>query len=287
VCGVRWGLVAKHRHDRRHGPANRAGGWGIPVPGDPDQVVHVWFDALAYYLTPSTAGGQDWWSRGTRQHLIGKGILRFHAVYWPAAILLSAGLPLPDAVLVHDYLTVDGAKISKSGPVSADPIGLVARYGSDAVRWWLTSEVPKLGDVDFAGARLVHRHDTDLAGGLGNLVNRTAAPNERNVDHQGEPAGFAEDILGVTEGKIDYALAEFDFRAATDAIRAAVPAGNRYAEYTRPWAADQPGTALATLTSVGNGLAGLVAPFLPSGAERLRARLAGSADPPFRRLHGW
>jgi methionyl-tRNA synthetase len=266
-------------------PADRAGGWGIPVPGDPEQVIYVWFDALVNYLTSGTAGGQDWWAVARRQHVIGKGILRFHAVYWPA-ILLSAGLPLPDAVLVHDYLTVDGAKISKSGPASADPIVLVRRYGSDAVRWWLTSEVPRLGDVDFTEARLIHRHDTDLAGGLGNLVNRTAALNERNVDHQGSPDGFAADMLGVTEEKINSALAEFDFRTATDAIRAAVTAGNRYVENTRPWAADQPATALATLTVVGYGLADQVAPFLPAGADRLRARLAGSPNPPFRRLHG-
>ncbi|HEX3781110.1 MAG TPA: methionine--tRNA ligase [Pseudonocardiaceae bacterium] len=268
-------------------PANRARGWGIPVPDDPDQVVYVWFDALAYYLTAGTAGGQDWWSTAYRQHLIGKGILRFHAVYWPA-ILLSAGLPLPDEVLVHDYLTVDGAKIAKSGPASADPLTLVERYGSDAVRWWLTSEVPKLGDVDFTEARLIHRHDTDLAGGLGNLINRTAALSQRNIDHLGAVGDiddFAADTLGVTGEKINSALAEYDFRAATDAIRAAVAQGNRYVERTRPWACDQPERALRTLTALGNGLADQVEPFLPAGTARLRARLAGSANPPFRRLH--
>ena len=262
-------------------PAARAGGWGIPVPDDPGQVIYVWFDALAYYLT----GAGDWWRADVRrEHVIGKGILRFHAVYWPA-ILRSAGLPLPDAVHVHDYLTVDGAKISKSGPSSADPAELVARYGSDAVRWWLTSEVPRVGDVDFTEARLTHRHDTDLAGGLGNLVNRTAALNTRIVDHGIVPEGFADDVLGVTGERIESALREFDFRSATDAIRAAVAAGNRYVEQTRPWAADQPETALATLTALGAGLADQVEPFLPEGAVRLRARLSGSANPPFRRLH--
>jgi methionyl-tRNA synthetase len=267
-------------------PAGRAGGWGIPVPDDPGQVIYVWFDALAYYLT----GAAGWWRANVRrEHVIGKGILRFHAVYWPA-ILLSAGLPLPDAVRVHDYLTVDGAKISKSGPVSADPVGLVARYGSDAVRWWLTSEVPRTGDVDFTEARLRQRHDTDLAGGLGNLVNRTAALTDRIVDHavfdqQRGPDGFAGDVLGVTEEKINSGLRAFDFRAATDAIRAAVAAGNRYVEHTRPWAADRPDQALASLVTLGRGLADQVEPFLPAGAVRLRARLSGSANPPFRRLY--
>ncbi|HEY4017940.1 MAG TPA: methionine--tRNA ligase [Pseudonocardiaceae bacterium] len=273
-------------------PAGRADGWGIPVPDDPDQVIYVWFDALAYYLT----GADGWWrSHVRREHVIGKGILRFHAVYWPA-ILLSAGLPLPDAVRVHDYLTVAGAKISKSafstnqlveqGAASADPLHLVKRYGSDAVRWWLTSEVPRVGDVDFTEDRLVQRHNGDLAGGLGNLVNRTAALTSRIVDHDVVPDGFACDVLGVTEEKINSALLEFDFRAATDAIRAAVAQGNRYVEQTRPWAADRPERALITLIALGNGLADQVGPFLPAGAVRLRARLAGSANPPFRRLHG-
>jgi methionyl-tRNA synthetase len=267
-------------------PASRAGGWGIPVPDEEDQVVYVWFDALAYYLTGAGAPDRDWWQPDVRrEHVIGKGILRFHAVYWPA-ILLSSGLPLPDAVRVHDYLTVDGAKIAKSGPASADPVQLAARYGSDAVRWWLTSEVPRVGDVDFTEARLIHRHDTDLAGGLGNLINRTAALNTRIVDLGIRPEAFAEDVLGVTAEKINSALREFDFRSATDAIRAAVTQGNRYVEQTRPWAADQPEKALATLSALGAGLADQVEPFLPAGAVRLRARLFDSADPPFRRLHG-
>lgn len=262
-------------------PAARADGWGIAVPDDPDQVIYVWFDALAYYLT----GAAGWWREGVRrEHVIGKGILRFHAVYWPA-ILLSAGLPLPSAVRVHDYLTVDGAKISKSGPASADPVALIARYGSDAVRWWLTSEVPRTGDVDFTEARLIQRHDTDLAGGLGNLVNRTAALTHRIVDHEIGTDGFADDVLGVTEEKINSGLREFDFRAATDAIRAAVSAANRYVEATRPWAADHPDQALASLIALGRGLADQVEPFLPAGAGRLRARLSGCANPPFRRLY--
>ena len=89
-------------------------------------------------------------------HLVGKGVLRFHAVYWPA-ILLSAGEPLPTDILVHDYLTIGGRKISKSGPRGdgADPVALAARYGTDAVRWWLLREVPRVGDADFTAARLV------------------------------------------------------------------------------------------------------------------------------------
>lgn len=95
-----------------------------------------------------------------------QGVVRFHAVYWPA-MLLSAGLPLPTDILVHDYLTVDGRKISKSSGSTVDPADLVEEFGTDAVRWWLLREVPRVGDADFTRERLIARANADLAGGLG------------------------------------------------------------------------------------------------------------------------
>jgi methionyl-tRNA synthetase len=151
-------------------PATRAGGWGIPVPGDPGQVVYVWFDALCNYVT-ALGYGQDgpvhgeayrhWWAGpGNRVHLLGKGVLRFHAVCWPA-MLLASGQQLPTAIFVHDYLTAGGRKISKSGagasapgPGTPEPAALAAGYGADAVRWWLLREVPRVGDADFTVERL-------------------------------------------------------------------------------------------------------------------------------------
>jgi methionyl-tRNA synthetase len=127
--------------------SERAGGWGIPVPGDESQVVYVWFDALANYVTALGYGdsGDDyerWWrASDERLHVVGKGIVRFHAVYWPA-ILLSAGEPLPSAILVHDYLTMGGRKLSKSLGSAIDPERLAAAYGVDAVRWWCLRDVP-------------------------------------------------------------------------------------------------------------------------------------------------
>jgi methionyl-tRNA synthetase len=160
----------------------RARGWGIGVPGDPTQVIYVWWDALGNYITSlgygasgaRQAGYQRWWAQADRRvHLIGKGVLRFHAVYWPA-ILLSAGEPLPTEILVHDYLTVDGRRISKSAGTGAgnDPAELAGTYGADAVRWWLLRDVPRVGDADFSVDRLVTRANDDLANGLGNLVSR-------------------------------------------------------------------------------------------------------------------
>jgi methionyl-tRNA synthetase len=157
----------------------RARGWGIGVPGDPTQVIYVWWDALGNYITSLRYGtdGADyprWWTGADRRvHLVGKGVLRFHAVYWPA-ILLSAGQALPTDILVHDYLTVDGGKISKSAGTAAgtDPAALADSYGVDAVRWWLLRDVPRVGDADFTVDRLIARANEDLANGLGNLVSR-------------------------------------------------------------------------------------------------------------------
>jgi methionyl-tRNA synthetase len=160
----------------------RAHGWGITVPGDPDQVIYVWWDALGNYITSLNYGvrGKDyqrWWTEADRRiHLLGKGVLRFHAVYWPA-ILLSAGEPLPTDLFVHDYLTVGGKKISKSSGAGAenDPSVLAGAYGTDAVRWWLLRDVPRVGDADFTSGRLVARANEDLANGLGNLVSRVVS----------------------------------------------------------------------------------------------------------------
>src|SRR5580704_13287472 len=142
-------------------PAERAGGWGIPVPGDPGQVIYVWWDALCNYITALGYGTdgdayREWWTGARRVHLLGKGVLRFHAVYWPA-MLLSSGQPLPTDIYVHDYLTAGGRKISKSSGAAADPAELASEYGTDAVRWWLLREVPRVGDADFTVERMIAR----------------------------------------------------------------------------------------------------------------------------------
>ena len=143
--------------------------WGIPVPGDPEQIIYVWFDALVNYLS---AAPPAWWASGVeRRHVVGKGIVRFHAVIWPA-ILLSAGRPLPDVLFVHDYVTTGGRKIGKSLGNAVDPSGLIDRYGVDALRWWLLREVPRVGEADFTEDRLVEAANRDLANGVGNLVQR-------------------------------------------------------------------------------------------------------------------
>jgi methionyl-tRNA synthetase len=246
-------------------PAARSGGWGIPVPDDPSQVIYVWWDALANYVTALDGPGEfsQWWSRASVTHVIGKGIIRFHAVYWPA-LLLSAGLPLPDTIFVHDYLTVDGAKISKTLGNGAHPADLVARFGTDAVRWWLLREPARLGDTDFTVERLADRSDTELANGVGNLFNRV-----RGLAGGEIPDGPRPDLAS----EVDSALARFDFRAATGAIVSAVDSANRLIETARPW--ELKGSARASVLSELGGACRAIAheltPFIPAGAARVLA----------------
>ncbi|WP_409465220.1 methionine--tRNA ligase [Amycolatopsis sp. GA6-003] len=246
-------------------PAARSDGWGIPVPGDPEQVIYVWWDALASYLT---ADPVRWTEADERVHVIGKGILRFHAVYWPA-LLLSAGERLPDTIFVHDYLTLDGAKISKTAGNTVRPADLIDRYGTDPVRWWLLREVAPLGDTDFTEARLIARADDELANGLGNLVHRVLSLARRSVP--GPPLRTVRPLAG----RIDAALADFDFRAATGAVVEAISDANRFVEQTRPWtlSGNDLDEVLGTVLGTCRVLATELSPFLPDGAARLRAQL--------------
>ncbi len=274
----------------------RARGWGIPVPGDPSQVIYVWFDALANYVTALDYGSDGetyrrWWRESDeRLHVIGKGIVRFHAIYWPA-ILLSARQPLPTTIFVHEYVTVDSRKISKSLGTAVDPRELVARFGADALRWWFLRDVPRAGDVDFREELLAARAN-ELADGLGNLVNRTIALVSRNrpagvreTECPAAEAGALTARCAVLPAAIDVALDACDLRAATAAIWDVVSEANRVVSASRPWElanAARAGDAeaslrldaiLAVLLAACRLIAGELTPFLPDAATRLARAL--------------
>jgi methionyl-tRNA synthetase len=285
-------------------PAARAQGWGIPVPGDESQVVYVWWDALCNYVTALDYGGdqvlyRDWWvGSAARVHVVGKGITRFHAVYW-LALLLSTGQPLPTAVFVHDYLTVEGQKIAKSSGRAQHPAPLLERYGSDALRWWLASDVARVGDTDFTEERLLRRYHQDLAGGVGNLVHRSCALVTRFRGGQvplGEPgpadaptAGALTAGVAALPAGIDDALDRFDLRTACSRALAVVAAANRLIEDERPWELARRESedgrrdprldaGLAALVSACRVLSREISVFVPRGAARLQQQLGDGSS---------
>lgn len=296
------GFLAADVHDVSVSrPSARAEGWGIPVPGDPDQVVYVWFDALTNYLTGLGYGSDDgdyqrWWAPDVEKtHVLGKGIARFHAVYW-VAFLLSAGLPLPTRILVHDYLTVDGAKIAKSGAQAADPGSVVDAYGTDALRWWLLRDPAPVGTTDFTHERLVACYNRDLANCLGNLASRTTTLAGRNRAWRTEPAtGVGGDLSAAAAAlpaTVDAALARYDLRAACAAIAGLAEAGNKFIETEAPWRLAKAATAgdteaaarfeavIGALLHICRIAAGELEPFVPDGAARLAAQLSAPAGAP-------
>ena len=267
---------------------HRARGWGIGVPGDPSQVIYVWFDALANYISALGFGTDSpeyrrWWlDSDERVHVVGKGILRFHAVYWPA-FLASAGLPYPTRVQVHPYLTAGGQKLSKSDGNVVDPRQVAAAYGTDAVRWWFARDVTAVADTDFTPERLIARANADLAHGLGNLTNRIVNLVHRLrdgvvADVDAEPIAAARAI----ERDVADRLADFDLRGAAGAISAAVTALNQDLEETKPWqrAEHADPTALDELLArhvvSARHIARAARPIVPQLAARLLAQLESS-----------
>ena len=160
----------------------RAKNWGVPVPDDPTQKIYVWFDALNVYQSGIGFGWDEkqynkWWPPDVQ--VIGKGIIRFHAIYW-LAFLLSARLKLPKTLFVHGYFTVNGQKMSKTLGNVIDPVTLIAKYGADALRYYFLAKMSPFADGDFSEEKLRGVYNADLANGLGNLVSRVAKLCETN-----------------------------------------------------------------------------------------------------------
>lgn len=220
----------------------RAKGWGVPVPNDPNQIEYVWFDALGTYITGIGYGTDEetfekFWPADV--HVIGKGILRFHAVYWPA-ILMSAGLKLPKMVFVHGYITVDGQKMSKSLGNIVDPGYLIEKYGVDPLRYCLLSE-PTFGDGDFSEKVLIGKNNSELLANVGNLVNRTLVFASREFGGKVPEGKLDDECHQFVErqnqkyGRISQLLEKVQIK---DALHAAMEAGNEanaYFQKNEPW----------------------------------------------------
>ena len=207
--------------------------WGVPVPGDPDQVMYVWIDALANYITvlgyPEKEDWKDYWPADVQ--VIGKDILRFHAGIWPA-MLLGLGISLPKKLLVHGFVNVGGAKMSKTVGNVVDPNEIIDQYGLDAFRYFFSRHIPTLDDGDFTWEKFETAYNTELGNDLGNVISRVASMISR---YQGGVIGeIAQGSDHDTKPYYD-AMTELRFNQAMDEVWVSVRSLNRYIEVVKPW----------------------------------------------------
>jgi methionyl-tRNA synthetase len=267
--------------------------WGVPVPNEPQHVMYVWLDALTNYIT--AVGYPDTQSKEYRRywpadlHMVGKDILRFHAVYWPA-FLMAAGLEPPKRVFAHGWWTNEGQKISKSLGNVIDPYDLMRTYGLDQTRYFLLREVPFGNDGDFSRAAMIRRTNSELANGLGNLAQRSLSLINKNCGAKlPDPGAFtAADaaLLAKARALLGQVRHEFEARAlhrALDHIWLVVGDSDRYIDEQAPWALRKTdparmGTVLYVLAEVLRHVVILVQPFMPDAMSKLLDQLAVPAS---------
>lgn len=267
--------------------------WGIPVPGDSEHIMYVWLDALTNYLTGTGYPDQD--SPGYRSfwpadlHMVGKDILRFHAVYWPA-FLMAAELPLPKRIFAHGWWTNEGQKISKSLGNVIDPHELVRTFGLDQTRYFLLREVPFGNDGDFSRQAFIGRMNSELANDLGNLVQRTMSMIAKNcygkVPERGALTDSDQAMLSPAYGLLDVIRGQLDrqaFHEALEKVWIVIRAANAYVDHQAPWALRKTDlarmkTVLWVLAETIRQVALVMQPFVPDGASRILDQLGVGVD---------
>lgn len=247
----------------------RARNWGVPVPTDSGQVMYVWVDALSNYITALDFANEGelykkFWDNDEveRIHVIGKGIVKFHALYW-IGMLLSAGVPLPTQEFVHGYVTVEGNKIGKSLGNAIHPDEVIKKYGIDAFRYYLLKEIPAYGDGDFAYSRMDEIYKSDLQNGLGNLVSRVAAMAGESMRYKVQGTKLSSEVCG--------ALEIYKFDVALGYVWARIKKADQYVSEKRVWELKdrEREEALTWLVGEIRQIATDLQPFLPETAQKI------------------
>ncbi|MCC7260363.1 MAG: methionine--tRNA ligase [Alphaproteobacteria bacterium] len=271
--------------------------WGVPVPGDEKHVMYVWLDALTNYITalgfPETGGeyAQYWDGREgcSPLHVVGKDILRFHAVYWPA-FLMAANLKPPARVTAHGWWTNEGQKISKSVGNVIDPIALVNEFGLDPVRYYMMREVPFGNDGNYARASMINRINSDLANNVGNLSQRTLSMIQKNCDAKvPEHGAFTPEDNALLDGayallsKLRAHVEKQEFHFVLDSIFALSTQANLYIDQQAPWGLKKTDparmhTVLYVLAETIRVIALYLQPFIPASAGKMLDQLAIPED---------
>lgn len=262
----------------------RAKNWGVPVPDDLSQRMYVWFDALNIYQSGigfvwDEKTYEKWWPADV--HVIGKGIIRFHAVYWPA-FLMSAKLPLPKELFAHGYITVEGQKMSKSVGNVVDPFTLIDRYGVDAVRYYLLREIPSYGDGDYSERRFKEVYNADLANGLGNLVARVAKLCEKNNVNVEEKNDLTSRSLrdSLEQGGFYTHLNTYEFNLALEELWREIKTFDKDLDDKKPWLKSKV-SAQSTVKDIAKNIkafAYFLTPFLPQTAEKIQKQFTGAVQ---------
>ncbi|HTP57144.1 MAG TPA: class I tRNA ligase family protein [Candidatus Paceibacterota bacterium] len=251
--------------------------WGIPVPGDATQTMYVWVDALSNYLSALGYGtdgaGMDYWP--AQVHLVGKDITRFHAIIWPA-ILLSAGLEVPKAIYIHGFITVDGQKMSKTLGNVINPFELLDSWNADVVRYFLLRELQSTEDSDFSWKNLKGRYISDLANGLGNLVQRTTTLAEATQGGTVNLATDGDELAAVLDDEAYHqAFRQFRLHDVAAHIWDKIGIANAFLNVTEPWKreGEERTRIMGTVLSMLSHIAWLLDPLMPTTAQQIAVQL--------------